>query len=167
MSEHDIISRLQAALPDVHLEPVEGAKDPTFVVAADALLEVSAWLRDQAAYDYLSNVTGVDRGERFEVIYHVYSMGAGGGAIVLKVSGPWDKAEVPSVVSVWPAAEFQEREIFDLLGISFAGHPDLRRILLWDGFPGHPLRKGFENRTVSNAEMLATMHGEEVPHAEN
>lgn len=167
MSEHDIISRLRVALPDVEMEVVEGAQDPTLRVASDALLEVAAWLRDQAAYDYLSNVTGVDRGEQFEVVYHVYSMGRGGGPLVLKVTGPWEQAQVPSVVSVWPSAEFQEREIYDLLGLEFSGHPDLRRILLWDGFPGHPLRKTFENRTMSNAEMLATMSGEEVPRAED
>ena len=86
---------------------------------------------------------------------------------MLKVTGPWEEPTVPSVVGVWPAAEFQEREIYDLLGITFSGHPDLRRILLWDGFPGHPLRKTFENRPVPHAEMLATMSGEEVPHAED
>jgi NADH-quinone oxidoreductase subunit C len=167
MSEQDIISHLQAALPDVDVEVVEGTQDPTYRVPAGALIEVATWLRDHAAYDYLSNVTGVDRGERFEVVYHLYSMGGGGGPLVLKVTGAWERAEVPSVVSVWPSADLQEREIYDLLGISFAGHPDLRRIFLWDGFPGHPLRKTFENRTVSNAEMRATMTGEEVPHVEN
>lgn len=167
MSEHDIISRLQAALPDVKVQAVEGTQDPTFLVAGDALLKVGTWLRDQAVYDYLSNVTGVDRGEQFEVVYHLYSMGRGGGPLVLKVTGSWEQAKVPSVVSVWPSAEFQEREVYDLLGIEFPGHPDLRRIFLWDGFPGYPLRKTFENRTVPNAEMVATMSGEEVPRAEN
>ncbi len=167
MSEQDTISRLQAALPGVALQPVDGAKDPTYLVDVAMLPRVAAWLRDQAGFDYLSNVTGVDRGERFEVVYHLYSTVRGGGPLVLKVSGPWERAEVPSLVSIWPSAEFQEREIYDLLGISFSGHPDLRRILLWDGFPGHPLRKAFENRTVSNAEMLATMSDSEVPHAED
>lgn len=167
MSEQETISRLQAALPGVALQPVDGAKDPTYLVDVAALARVAAWLRDQAGFDYLSNVTGVDRGERFEVVYHLYSTVRGGGPLVLKVSGPWERAEVPSLVSIWPSAEFQEREIYDLLGISFRGHPDLRRILLWDGFPGHPLRKAFENRTARNAEMLATMSDSEVPHAED
>jgi len=167
VSEHEAVSRLEAALPGVHLQPVEGAKDPTYLVDATALTQVASWLRTRAGYDYLSNVTGVDRGERFEVVYHFYSTVRGGGPLVLKVSGPWEKAEVPSLVGQWPAAEFQEREIYDLLGICFPGHPDLRRILLWDGFPGHPLRKTFENRTASNAEMLATMSDSEVPHAED
>ncbi|MCL6432201.1 MAG: NADH-quinone oxidoreductase subunit C [Anaerolineae bacterium] len=167
MTELDIISRLQAALPGLAAEPVEGAKDPTLRVPVGDLVRVASWLRDEAGYDYLSNVTGVDRGEQFEVVYHLYSIAQGGGPLVLKVSGPWDQATVPSLVGIWPAAEFQEREVYDLLGISFAGHPDLRRILLWEGFPGHPLRKTFENRTVPNAEMVATMADEEVPHAEN
>lgn len=167
VSERDIISRLQAALPGVEVRPVDGAKEATLLVPVDALLEVATWLRDQAAYDYLSNLTGVDRGERFEVVYHLYGMGRGGGPLVLKVDGPWEEAEVPSVVGIWPAAEFQEREVYDLLGISFPGHPDLRRLLLWDGFPGHPLRKSFENRTVCHAEMRATMSDDEVPNAAN
>lgn len=167
VSQNDTISRLQAAMPDASVQPSEGAKDPTFMVAAGSLLQIAAWLRDEGGYDYLSNVTGVDRGECFEVVYHLYSMAHGGGPLVLKVTGPWDQAEVPSVVGIWPAAEFQEREIYDLLGISFPGHPDLRRIMLWEGFPGHPLRKNFENRTTSNAEMRATMSDEEVPHAAN
>ena len=167
MSEQDTIARLQPAIPEAGARPVAEAKDPTWQVEVAALPQVAGWLRDQAGYDYLSNVTGVDRGERFEVVYHLYSTARGGGPLVLKVSGPWEQPEVPSVVGIWPAAEFQEREVFDLLGIRFPGHPDLRRILLWDGFPGHPLRKTFENRPVPHAEMLATMHGEEVPHAEN
>lgn len=167
MTEQDSIARLQAALPEVQVQPVEGTKDPTFLVAAAGLVAAATWLRDQAGYDYLSSVTGVDRGQQFEVVYHLYSMAQGGGPLVLKVTGSWEEPTVPSVVGVWPAAEFQEREIYDLLGITFSGHPDLRRILLWDGFPGHPLRKTFENHPVPHAEMLATMSGEEVPHAED
>ena len=167
MSEHDTISRLQAAFPGLDVQSVEGAKDPTLVIPVGELPRVAAWLRDKAGYNYLSNVTGVDRGERFEVIYHLYSIERGGGPLVLKVTGPWDKAEVPSVVGIWPAAQFQEREVYDLLGVFFPGHPDLRRIFLWDGFPGHPLRKTYQNRTMPHAEVLPTMTGEEVPHAEN
>ena len=162
---NEAVARLQAEL-EVALEPVGAAKDPTYVVAAGDLLRVASWLRDTGGYDYLSSVTGVDRGEAFEVVYHLYCS-QGGGPLVLKVTGPWEQASVPSLVGVWPAAEFQEREAYDLLGIGFDGHPDLRRIVLWEGFPGHPLRKGYENRTVAHAEMLATMGGEEVPHAEN
>lgn len=166
MSESDIISRLQAALPQARMQPVEGAKDPTFLVEGD-LLAAAAWLRAEGGYDYLSGVTGVDRGNHFEVVYHLYSSKRGGGPLVLKVAGPWEQAEVPSLVGIWPAAELQEREAYDLLGITFVGHPDLRRILLWEGFPGHPLRKSFENRMIAHAEMRATMTGEEVPHDEN
>jgi len=166
VSENDTMSRLQAALSGVKVQPVEGARDATFVVEGD-LCAAAAWLRDEAGFDYLSNVTGVDRGEGFEVVYHLYSTGRGGGPLVLKVCGSWEQPEVPSLVEVWPSAELQEREVYDLLGIRFAGHPDLRRILLWEGFPGHPLRKSFENKTVAHAEMRATMTSEEVPDAEN
>jgi len=165
VSESDTISRLQAALPDARVQPVEGAKDPTFLVEGD-LLQAAAWLRAEGGYDFLSSVTGVDRGDHFEVVYHLYRT-QGGGPLVLKVAGPWEKAEVPSLVGVWPAAELQEREAYDLLGITFLGHPDPRRILLWEGFPGHPLRRSFENKTFAHAEMRATMTSDEVPHAEN
>lgn len=165
MSESEILTRLQAAL-GINLRPVEGARDPTYAVAASDLLSVADWLR-KAGYDYLSNVTGVDRGEGFEIVYHLYSTQRGGGPLVLKVGGRWDEPRVPTVTGIWPSAEFQEREVFDLLGIAFSGHPDLRRILLWEGFPGHPLRKNFENTTRPHGEMLATMRDEEVPRVQD
>jgi NADH-quinone oxidoreductase subunit D/NADH-quinone oxidoreductase subunit C/D len=121
------------------------------VVAREKLIEFSTYLRDQAGYDYLSNVTGVDylgykgrsEANRFEVVYHVYST-KGGGPVVMHVRAPANDPIVPSVISVWPGADLQEREIWDLFGIRFPGHPNLRRILLWEGFNGHPMRKDWK-----------------------
>jgi NADH-quinone oxidoreductase subunit D/NADH-quinone oxidoreductase subunit C/D len=141
------------------------------VVATERLIELATYLRDQAGYNYLSMVTSVDWPQYFEVVYYLYRAGsfsadaatgrhgdtetdlaasprprvaASAEALVLKVRVP-DKANpaVPSVISVWPGADLQEREVYDMMGIRFAGHPNLRRILLWDGFEGYPLRKDY------------------------
>jgi NADH-quinone oxidoreductase subunit D/NADH-quinone oxidoreductase subunit C/D len=114
-----------------------------WIVSAEKLVEFATALRDEFGYDYLSSVTGVDYlpEGKMEVVYHAYKT-TGGPGVVFKVQVPReDPVEVPSLVPVYPGAEFQEREAWDLLGIRFTGHPDLRRILLWEGFEGHPLRK--------------------------
>lgn len=113
-----------------------------YLVDADAFIEVAKYLRDELGYDYLSSVTGVDYYPEnyMESVYHFFRT-TGGPALVLKVQTPRDNAVVPSLVSIYPGAEFQEREAWDLLGIRYEGHPDLRRILMWEGFAGHPLRK--------------------------
>lgn len=116
-----------------------------FVIDPEHLIEVSTFLRDQGGYDYLSSVTAVDYlpDGKFEVVYHLYKT-TGGGALVLKVQVPREKAVVPSLVPVYPGADFQEREAWDMMGIRFEGHPDLRRILMWEGFDGYPLRKDWK-----------------------
>ncbi len=144
----------ETALPYNDAVPgaVIGRDGEALVVAREKLLELARYLRDHEGYDYLSSVTGVDNlthpkrqdVERFEVVYHLYSTKRGGGPLVLKARAPEDDPEIPSLVSVWPGADFQEREIWDLFGIRFPGHPNLRRILLWEGFEGHPLRKDWK-----------------------
>jgi NADH-quinone oxidoreductase subunit D/NADH-quinone oxidoreductase subunit C/D len=113
------------------------------IVSADKLIDVATALRDDLGFDYLSSVTGVDLIDdgKLEVVYHTYSIEKGGGHVAFKVQVDRDEPVVPSLVPVWAGADFQEREAWDLLGIQFEGHPDLRRILTWDGFDGHPLRK--------------------------
>ncbi len=114
-----------------------------WIVAADHLLAVVKTLRDTWGYDYLASLTGVDYlpEGKMEVVYHLYRT-SGGPGLALKVQAPRAEiVEVPSLTPLYPGAEFQEREAWDLLGIRFAGHPDLRRILMWEGFAGHPLRK--------------------------
>ncbi len=113
-----------------------------YIVDPNALTEVAQALRDELGYDYLSSITGVDYlpDGIMESVYHFYRT-TGGPALVLKVQVPRDNAVVPSLVPLYPGAEFQEREAWDLLGIRYEGHPDLRRILMWEGFAGHPLRK--------------------------
>ena len=116
-----------------------------YIVPADKLIEFATTIRDELGYDFLSSVTGVDYlpEEKMEVVYHAYQSD-GGPALVFKVQTARETSVVPSLVSIYPGADFQEREAWDLLGIQFEGHPDLRRILMWDGFEGHPLRKDWQ-----------------------
>jgi NADH-quinone oxidoreductase subunit D/NADH-quinone oxidoreductase subunit C/D len=115
------------------------------VVAAEKLPELARYLRDQEGYDYLSMVTSVDWPQYFEVVYYFFGVAQPKDALILKVRLP-DKANpvVPSLISIWPGADLQEREVYDMMGIRFEGHPNLRRILLWDGFEGWPLRKDYK-----------------------
>jgi NADH-quinone oxidoreductase subunit D/NADH-quinone oxidoreductase subunit C/D len=121
-----------------------------YLVGADHLVEVARALRDEMGYDYLSSVTAVDyysdapNAENFiEVVYHFYKS-TGGGALELKVQTPRDNSVIPSLVDLYPGADFQEREAYDLYGVTFSGHPDLRRILMWEGFAGYPMRKDWK-----------------------
>jgi NADH:ubiquinone oxidoreductase subunit D/NADH:ubiquinone oxidoreductase subunit C len=113
-----------------------------YIVKPEKLLEFATDVRDRLGYDYLSSVTGVDYypEDKLEVVYHVFKT-TGGPAFLFKTQIPRDSAVLSSLVPVYKGAEFQEREIWDLYGVRFEGHPDLRRILMWEGFAGHPLRK--------------------------
>ena len=113
-----------------------------YMVEAGRLIEFAKVLRDDLGYDYLTSVTGVDylNEGKMEVVYHIRKS-TGGSPLVLKAQIPRDNPVIASIVPIYPGAEFQEREAWDLLGIKFEGHPDLRRILMWEGFDGHPLRK--------------------------
>jgi len=117
-----------------------------WVVDKNHLFDFASKIRDDYGYDLLSSVTGVDYypDDRMEVVYHTFKT-TGGPVLNFKVQVPRkDPVEVPSLVSIFPGLELQEREIWDLFGIVFTGHPDLRRILMWEGFSGHPLRKDWK-----------------------
>jgi NADH-quinone oxidoreductase subunit D/NADH-quinone oxidoreductase subunit C/D len=116
-----------------------------YLLPAEQLIDFATYARDELGYDYLSSVTAVDYlpDEKMEVVYHTYKS-SGGDGLVFKVQVPRDSAEVPSLVPIFPGADFQEREAWDLMGIRFTGHPNLTRILMWDGYEGHPLRKDWK-----------------------
>lgn len=115
------------------------------IVDQSALVDVVTFLHEKKGYDYLANLTAVDDypEDQLEVIYHLFRT-TGGGIIELKVFTGRDEPVVPSLYSIYLGADFQEREVWDMYGIKFAGHPDLRRLLLWEGFAGHPLRKDWK-----------------------
>ncbi|NUQ36883.1 MAG: NADH-quinone oxidoreductase subunit D [Caldilineales bacterium] len=122
------------------------------VVDRKKLIEFALHLRNHAGFDYLSSLTAVDylgfegrtAADRFEVVYHLFDTKKGGDGVVLKVRLPENDPQAPSLVRVYPGADLQEREAYDLFGITFTGHPRLRRIFLWDGFHGHPMRKDWK-----------------------
>jgi NADH:ubiquinone oxidoreductase subunit D/NADH:ubiquinone oxidoreductase subunit C len=117
-----------------------------FIVEKDSLIEVATAIRDEMGYDMLTAVTGVDYlpENKMEVVYCAYKT-TGGPGLIFKVQVPRvDPVEVPSLIHLWPGVDLQEREAWDLLGIKFTGHPDLRRILMWEGFEGHPMRKDWK-----------------------
>jgi len=113
-----------------------------FMVNPNDLTAVATALRDEMGYDFLASATAVDYlpEGKLEMVYHLHRS-TGGSPLVLHVQTPRDNPVIPSLVPVFPGAEFQEREAWDLYGIKFSGHPDLRRILMWEGFDGFPMRK--------------------------
>ncbi len=142
VSIEDSIAYLKSKHPDaVSDDEREGYSG--FIVQASKLLEVARSIRDELGFDYLSSATAVDylgAGDHMEMVYHAYRT-SGGGALVFKAQTERDNPEIPSLTPLWRGADFQEREAWDLYGIKFPGHPNLRRILMWDGFHGHPMRK--------------------------
>ena len=208
-SVEEIKAAIEAAVPGAGVEfvpnPSPSAQHSLRLTPVSAVA-VATFLRDdpELAFDYLSNVTGVDwpgkevaekvkvtrtvtktvdgpegpveqRVEEtveetrkriepgcLEAVYHLYSMAKKHGPLVfrMRTANRIDRVELPSLTSVWRSAEFQEREIFDLFGIVFTGHPDLRRLLMWDGFKDHPMRKDyvepddFEYEPTAHDEVL-------------
>jgi NADH-quinone oxidoreductase subunit C/D len=136
---------LKESFPDAIVEDTR-ERYSGLIVPVDKLLDVAEYVRNELGFNYLSSVTGVDLLDdgKMEVVYHTFSIKKGGGPLTLKVQVDRQDPVVPSLTPTWPGADFQEREIWDLYGIKFDGHPDLRRILLWEGFEGHPMRKDWK-----------------------
>lgn len=141
----DIVAALQGKFPQSTARP-SGDHPAVNVSAAEAFAALEH-LRDQFAYDFLVDVTAVDWGvevsPRFTVVWHLYSTT---GHCYVRVAADCVNDAGPSMASVtslWAAANWHERETYDLMGVTFEGHPDLRRILMWEGYPYHPLRKDF------------------------
>lgn len=148
MENAKILERLRGKFPEAVIADQESRDDLLVTVSVDALIEVMQFLHDdeQLSFDLLIDVLSIDNSERrrtprFEVVYVLVST-ASYDRLLLKVLVD-DGEEVPTVTGIWKSADWAEREVYDLMGIRFSGHPDLRRILTWDGFEGHPLRKEF------------------------
>jgi NADH-quinone oxidoreductase subunit C len=146
MDAATIHSRLRERFGDKIVGVEESVKDPFAVVEAGAIRDICAFLRDEEdlRFDVLTNQSGVDyKAEGYiEVVYHLYSY-PHRHYVILKARVPRDGGVLPSVEPVWKAANWLEREIYDLLGVGFSGHTDLRRILMPEDWVGHPLRKDF------------------------
>ncbi len=162
----DPAAALHSAMPGVLLATHSFRDETTLVVAPQDLLSVCRFLRNSSGlvYNFLSDISAVDywpeqeRPERFGICYHLLSM-LYSRRLRVKIFVAEDEADAPSLTSVWPAANWLEREIFDLMGIHFSGHPDLRRILMPADWDGHPMRRdyplGYEQVQFSfNAEEI-------------
>jgi len=137
--------KLNEAFPEaVSVETRKGYSG--YTVKPENLVEVATALRDRYNFRFLSAATPVHYLEQgqMEMVYHFYNLDAGGGAIVLHAQTSHDAPTIPSLTPVFPGADFQEREAWDLYGIKFPGHPNLKRILMWEGFNGHPMRKDWK-----------------------
>lgn len=139
-----IYHRIKERFAERVLEITDKKPDPFMVVDPAALVEICTYLKDdpELAMDCLSNESGVDYKDRVEVVYHLFSYHHRHTA-VLKVKLPRENPSVATLEELWRSANWMEREIFDLLGVNFEAHSDLRRILMPEDWPGHPLRKDF------------------------
>ena len=124
---------------------VSEASGGTLLVKSESVFDVASYLKNnpELDFDYLNYITAVDYYDYFEVVYQLTSMKYNHTLVLKTRCYDRDNAVVPSVVKLWRGADFQEREIYDLVGITFQGHPNMRRIVLWEGFQGHPLRKDY------------------------
>jgi len=146
-ASHPVLAALAARFPGAVVSSQCFRGDATAIVKSDSLKEVCAFLRDdpELAFDMLLDVTAVDylgRAPRFEVVYHLYSVKKN-HRLRLKVALEEKDLRVPSLTPLWVGANWLERETYDMYGVQFEGHPDLRRIYLYEEFQGHPLRKDY------------------------
>ena len=147
MTFDEIVARVREVHPEAILEAVADGTHPHVRLEPRALGDVAATLKTDPdlAFEMLHSVSGVDwpKDEQLEVVYHLFSYSRRHG-IAIKVRVPRDDPKVASLTSLWSAADWHERETYDLLGIVFTGHPHLRRILLPEDWVGHPLRKDYQ-----------------------
>ena len=147
MSPLNPVEALQAEFPGAVQDVQEFRGELTIVVDRELIVDVCRYCRETEglAHNFLSDITGIDylpQEPRFGIAYHIYSM-LHNRSLRLKVMLPGDDPVLSSVMPVYPAANWFEREIYDLLGVTFEGHPDMRRIMMPDDWDGHPLRKDY------------------------
>ena len=145
MTPQEIFDSLGQTFREKLQHRTEFRGETTYAIVASDLREIAKFCRDDLSFDYLLDITSIDNfGEepRFEVVYHLYSMPYA-LHLRLKLKLSEEVGALDTISDMWPTADWHEREIYDMMGIKFNGHPDLRRILMWDGYPFFPLRKDF------------------------
>lgn len=166
MTAAETKSKIESALPGIALKL---SREAIVIENPQDLPKVAHFLKGSAEFrfDYLCSVTAVDYLDYLESVYHLFSMEKKSGPAVLKVRVKRDNPKIPSLVPIFRGAEFQERENYDMYGIIYENHPDLRRIFMWEGFEGFPMRKDYEQE---DSETLETgdvewleRHGAKVP----
>ena len=141
LTGEDLAEKVTAGVP----ESVDGMVDGVLRVKSQKIADVANFMKSDSGLDFnfLNSISAVDYIDHFEVVYHLTSLNKRHTAIVKTRLDGRDDLTLPSVYHLWRGADFQEREIWDLMGISFSGHPNMKRIMLWEGFEGHPLRKDY------------------------
>ncbi len=141
LNGEEIAQKITKKFPDSVVAADKGA----LVLRNESLYQVADFLKNEPGldFDYLTDLVAVDYMDYFEVVYHLISLKHNHSLVLKTRCYEREKPAVPSVVGIWRSADFQEREAYDLMGIVFDGHPNLRRLLLWEGFVGHPLRRDY------------------------
>jgi len=141
LSGNEVAKQITKQFP----EAIAETSDEAILVKSQSVLDVAEYLKSnpELDFDYLNYITAVDYYDYFEVVYQLTSTKHNHTVVLKTRCYDRDNPVVPSVVGLWRGADFQEREIYDLLGITFQGHPNLKRIVLWEGFQGYPLRKDY------------------------
>jgi NADH-quinone oxidoreductase subunit C len=145
VTREELLASLEKSLGEKIQNKTEFRSETTYTISPSDLRDIAKFCRDELSFDYLIDITSIDNfGEepRFEIVYELYSMPSAVYAR-LKLHVSEEMGAVDTVSAIWPTANWHEREIYDMMGIKFNGHPDLRRILMWDGYPFFPLRKEF------------------------
>lgn len=141
LNGEEIARKITEKFPD----SVVAADKAAVVVESKFLYQVAKFFKNAPGFDfdYLTNLVAVDYMDYFEVVYHLISLKHNKSLVLKTRCYEREKPTVPSVAGIWRSADLQEREAYDLMGIAFEGHPNLRRLLLWEGFAGHPLRRDY------------------------
>lgn len=140
LSGSDTAKKIGEKFPDA----VTGSDETSVIVRSKDVLDVARFLKESLNLDYLNFMAGTDYTDYLEVVYLLTSIKDNHSLVLKTRCEDRNHPTVPSVFSLWQGADFQEREIYDLLGISFEGHPNMKRLFLWAGFEGHPLRKDYK-----------------------
>ena len=141
LSGADVATQINKAHPGAAIE----SNDKNVWVEPESLLQVATFLKESSDLDFsfLTAVSAIDYVDHFELVYHLLSMRKNHSVVLKTRRYGRDNPVVDSLTPVWKGANLQEREVWDLMGVHFEGHPNMKRILLWEDFPGHPLRKDF------------------------
>ena len=145
MNSSEAIEKIEAKFQGNILLKNSFRDELSLTITKDSLIEIMTFCKKDLGFDYLVDLTAVDNlgiSPRYEVVYELYSY-SDSCHLRIKVGVDESEREVSSVVSLWPTANWHEREAFDMIGVTFSDHPDMRRILMWEGYPYYPLRKDF------------------------
>jgi len=141
LSGNEVATKIANRFPEAVVE----TDNEAILLKSESIFEVVEYLQNNPdlEFDYLNYIAAVDYYDYFELVYQLTSINYNHSLVLKTRCYDRENPSVPSIVSLYKGADFQEREIYDLMGINFAGHPNMKRIVLWDGFKGHPLRKDY------------------------